>query len=280
MGAYFVRRRSRNALYRRVLARYVFMATAGGVTQAVYPEGGLSRDGRLGKPKMGLLDYMLRSFEPNGGRDLVFVPVGINYDRVIEDRTLLLDLLPERPKRSAWKTAGSTLAFAARNLLQMLFRRWYRFGYVCVNFGTPVSIRHFMAEHGQRFGALDSEQRFAAVQEVAGTLMGALARVIPVVPVPLVACVFLRNSDKAMSELEVKASAYQLAQELEELGAHVYIPRVDQEYAIVVGLRMLLLRRLVEERDGFFRIRPENESVLRYYANSIVHFWEEPSAYQ
>ncbi|MDP2739052.1 MAG: 1-acyl-sn-glycerol-3-phosphate acyltransferase [Pseudorhodobacter sp.] len=35
MGAYFIRRKSRNVLYRRVLARYVQMATAEGTTQAV-----------------------------------------------------------------------------------------------------------------------------------------------------------------------------------------------------------------------------------------------------
>ena len=45
LGAYFVRRRSGDPLYRRVLARYVQAATTGGVVQAVYPEGNLSRDG-------------------------------------------------------------------------------------------------------------------------------------------------------------------------------------------------------------------------------------------
>ena len=48
LGGYFIRRKSRNALYRRVLARYVQMSTAGGVTQAIFPEGGLSLDGRVG----------------------------------------------------------------------------------------------------------------------------------------------------------------------------------------------------------------------------------------
>ena len=45
LGAYFVRRGSGSRLYRQVLACYVQAATAGGVVQAVYPEGGLSRDG-------------------------------------------------------------------------------------------------------------------------------------------------------------------------------------------------------------------------------------------
>ena len=66
MGAYFVRRNSNSPIYRRVLERYVHMATEAGVAQAMYPEGGLSRDGRLREPKLGLYDYMLKSFDPAG----------------------------------------------------------------------------------------------------------------------------------------------------------------------------------------------------------------------
>ena len=64
MGGYFVRRDSSNPLYRKVLARYVHMATASGVAQAVFPEGGLTRDGRLRPPKLGLLSYMVSGFDP------------------------------------------------------------------------------------------------------------------------------------------------------------------------------------------------------------------------
>ena len=85
MGAYFVRRDSRDPLYRKVLARYVHMAVAGGLAQAVFPEGGLTRDGRLQPAKLGLIGYMVSGFDAKGPRDAVFVPVGINYDRVLED---------------------------------------------------------------------------------------------------------------------------------------------------------------------------------------------------
>ena len=88
MGAYFISRDSREALYRKVLARYVHMATPAGVTQAIFPEGGLSRDGKLRPPKFGLLSYMVAGFDPQGPRDVVFVPVAVNYDRVLEDRML------------------------------------------------------------------------------------------------------------------------------------------------------------------------------------------------
>ena len=95
MGAYFVRRDSRDPLYRKVLARYVHMAVAGGLAQAVFPEGGLTRDGKLQPPKLGLIGYMVAGFDAQGPRDAVFVPVGINYDRVLEDRLQLGTLRAE-----------------------------------------------------------------------------------------------------------------------------------------------------------------------------------------
>jgi glycerol-3-phosphate O-acyltransferase len=70
-----------------VLARYVQMATAEGTTQAIFPEGALSLSGGVGAAKLGLLGYMTAGYAPEG-RDVVFVPVGLAYDRVLEDRIL------------------------------------------------------------------------------------------------------------------------------------------------------------------------------------------------
>jgi glycerol-3-phosphate O-acyltransferase len=270
-GAYFVRRSSGDPLYRRVLERYIHMATAAGVPQAVYPEGGLSRDGNLRPPKLGVLDYMLRSFDPvHGERDLVFIPVGINYDRVLEDRTLLLDLAPGAAKPGALQAAATTLRFTRRNLYLMARSRWHRFGYACVNFGSPISMRRYLGEKGLDLRHLSREERSAHLERLGKELMSGIGEVIPVLPVPLVATVLLQAGGP-LSELELKARAWRLMTGLEAAGAHVYIPRKDQDYAIDAGLRMLTLRHLVEERDGLYAARPEETAVLRYYANSIAH---------
>lgn len=274
-GAYFVRRSSGDPLYRRVLERYIHMATASGVPQAVYPEGGLSRDGLLRRPKLGLLDYMLRGFDPQGERDLVFIPVGINYDRVLEDRTLLLDTRPEAARPGAAGAARTTVAFVLRNLWLMLRNEWHRFGYACVSYGTPVSMRRWMSERGLDFRRMGKETRAAHLEVLGAELMQAVGRVIPALPVPVVASVFAGHPDRALSELELKAEAHRRMEELEAAGALVYIPRRDRDYAIVAGLRMLTLRRLVTEADGLYRACPEEMHVLRYYANSIAHLPRE-----
>src|SRR3989442_10771185 len=128
MGAYFVRRDSKDELYRRVLERYIAMATEAGVPQAVFPEGGLTRDGLIRAPKLGVIDYMMRGFCIEGERDLVFVPLGINYDRVLEDRSLLRSIDPGAPRVGRSRALWNTLSFVARNLRLMLKSEWHRFG--------------------------------------------------------------------------------------------------------------------------------------------------------
>ena len=270
MGAYFIRRNSRDPLYRRVLERYVQMATESGVVQAVFPEGKLTRDGALHEPKLGLLDYMLRAFDPAGGRDLVFVPVGINYDRVLEDRALLANAFGE--------TTGGALAqgfvaarFALRNAGQWLLRRWHRFGYACVNFGSPISMRAWVAERGLDFRTLSREERGRQVEAVGRELMTAVGRVVPVLPVSLVAAALLEAQGAPITALELHLRTQALARRLQAAGAHVYVPREDEEYATAVGLRMLTLRHLVAERDGGYVPVERELPVLRYYANAVGH---------
>ena len=272
LGAYFVRRNSGDPLYRQVLASYVQAATAGGVVQAIYPEGNLSRDGRLRRPRLGLINYMMSAFEPDGERDLVFVPVGINYDRVLEDRLLVHELDPESDPYSRTHVIVTLCKFVVHQASLMLTRRWYRFGYACVNFGSPISMRAYTHRHGVDFRAMDSAARFDAVERLGGELLDAVASAIPVVPVPLVATVFARRPDLAMSELEIKAQVHSLIEELQLRGAYVHIPRGDRDYEVAVGLRMLTLRHFVEESGGIYRASENARDMLRYYANSIEHF--------
>jgi glycerol-3-phosphate O-acyltransferase len=111
--------------------------------------------------------------------------------------------------------------------------------------------------------------------QLGAELMAAVGRVVPVVPVALVATVFLRQEGAALSELEVKAEVGRVLQRLEAAKAHVYVPRRDLDYALSVGLRMLRLRRLLQEREGLLSARPEELPLLRYYANSIAHLLDE-----
>jgi glycerol-3-phosphate O-acyltransferase len=277
MGAYFVRRDSREPLYRKVLARYVHLAVAGGLTQAMFPEGGLTRDGKLRPPKLGLLSYMVSSFDPKGPRDAVFVPVGINYDRVIEDRVQVAALTtPEGEKPRFQFSPKVLIGYLAHNIALRLRGKLYRYGYACVSFGRPVSLRRYVTERGIDFRMLDESRRFAEIEVLGALLMRKVGEVVPALPVSLVATVVL-DAGKPLSALDLKAQVADLMRRLVANGAHIHIPRADQDYAVEVGLRMLLLRHLVAEENGLFRANPREEMLLRYYANSIAHLLPPPA---
>ena len=278
MGAYFVRRNSRDELYRRVLERYIVMATEAGVPQALFPEGGLTRDGRMREPRLGVIDYMMRGFRLDGEHDLVFVPLGINYDRVLEDRSLLRALDPEARRVPRVVAVWKTLAFAARNLRQMWRSEWHRFGYACVNFGSPVSMRAYCKARGVDFHRLSGEERKRETTALGEHLMRTVGRIVPVVPVPLMATVFVREPSRVFAAIELKTEVARIVERLERSAARVYVPRRDLDYALDAGLRMLLVRRLVDEKDGDYAARESELPLLRYYANSIAHLVEEGSA--
>jgi glycerol-3-phosphate O-acyltransferase len=272
MGAYFIRRNSNDPLYRRVLGRYVAMATRQGVTQAVFPEGGLSRDGRLGQPKLGILSYIVTEFDASADRDIVFIPVGINYDRVLEDRVLTAKAEREITGRDFRTSLGSIAGFMGNMAKLRLTGRMYRFGYACVSFGKPVSLREWQKARNVDLRTMPPEERFEAVSRLGADLIKAVGAIVPALPVALAARVFLESPDRKFSEFEVKSGIADLIEKLAARGVHVHIPRSDQDYAAGTGLRMLTLRRLVEmDAEELYRANPQESVLLRYYANSIAH---------
>jgi glycerol-3-phosphate O-acyltransferase len=273
MGAFFVRRRSGNPLYRKVLERYIHMATREGVCQAVFPEGGLSKDGRLQKPKLGLVDYMLRDFNWEKDRDIVFIPVGINYDRTLEDRSLLRVLDREADRRSWWFVFWTTTRFIGHSLVLMVLSRWRRYGYACVNFGTPLSMKAYCRETRLDFNRLERSRRFAEIETLSNRMMAGIAAVVPVLPVPLVAAVFLESASDAMDIMDIETRSNRMIDRLKAAGAPVFeVPRSTRARTIADAVEFLRLRRLIAAHGREFKTVPEEITTLEYYANSIGHW--------
>jgi glycerol-3-phosphate O-acyltransferase len=247
MGAYFIRRGSRNALYRKVLARYVQMATEEGTTQAIFPEGGLSLDGRVGPARMGLLSYIVEGFDP-AGRDVIFVPVGLAYDRVLEDRVLVEAAKSETRRfrnRPLW-VAGHALRF----LWARALGRTQGFGTAAAGFGAPVSLRGHLAAGG-------------TVEGLGARLMAAIAAVVPVLPVPLVARAL---GEGVASRAELAARVEALIGQLQAAGAVLKLPPQGLEAVLDEGLTPLQRRGLV---NAALQPVAEERALLAFYAASV-----------
>jgi len=250
MGAYFIRRKSRGQLYRRVLARYVQMATEGGVTQAIFPEGGLSVNGQLMPFKMGLLSYVVDGFDPKQ-RDLVFVPVAINYDRVLEDRVLIA------ANRRGDRRFGARITVVMGAIVRLVWRwatgRYRKFGMASVAFGDPVS----MAGLGPNL----------SLGDLAETLRGRIADVMPVLFVPLVSRA-LMDADAPLSDEALNA---QIQKNL--MLARGSVPDMspdDFTAQVVRACHNMAERGMIAQSDAGWSIVENERPLLQFYANSIA----------
>jgi glycerol-3-phosphate O-acyltransferase len=271
-GAYFVRRRFREPLYHTVLERYVQLITKNGVTQGVFPEGGLTRDGRLRPPKLGLLDYICRTaLDPTFDRDIWFVPVALNYDRVLEDRSLIreLDGTGRRPGRL--RQLGTVVNYLGRNALRLVTGRLKRYGRAAVNFGTPLSLRDWLSTAPDGVLTWPSERRLPALQGLAQEMVTRIGAIIPVTPVPLAAAALLSFERTVISKSDLLERMDQLRDRLLDVNGKVV--RGGARIADVWdrAWRMLRMRRLVVDEGTSLVVLPRGRPLLQYYANSIAH---------
>ncbi len=255
MGAYFIRRKSRGLLYRKVLARYVYMATEGGVTQAIFPEGGLSLDGALAPPKLGLLSYVIEAGR-SAEAPVYFVPVAINYDRVLEDR--VLTAAGERGDRRFNAKISVMAGFVVHNLVRRIRGRFNKFGQAAVVFGVPKALSDY--SHDLELEAIGQD------------LMDRISVDMPVLPVARMAHVLL-EARSALPDDEFR-KAFDRTR-----AAHAPLePDMESGAAFDHALQHLVQRHLVTQTDNGWQVADGEQALLSYYARSIAKSAEDCSA--
>ncbi|WP_347311148.1 1-acyl-sn-glycerol-3-phosphate acyltransferase [Defluviimonas sp. SAOS-178_SWC] len=261
-GAYFIRRRSNSTLYRRVLSRYVQMAIEEGVTQAIFPEGGLSLDGRVGAPKLGILGYIVAGYRP-GGNDVVFVPVSLAYDRIIEDR--VLTAAHAKGERRFRASIGSILLFVGRQLRRVLTGRFEKFGTASVSFGTPLSLSGFLTEPHEDVTA-----------DLAAEMMRRIARNVSVLPVPLFCAALGEDTDIPLAELTARAEA--LAERLRANDVLLDLSEGSVSKAMAHALGILGLRKIVRRERDRIVVPPKDRALIGFYAASVAQHFSAAAA--
>ena len=272
-GSYFIRRRYREPLYHAVLERYVQLITREGVTQGIFVEGGLTRDGKLRPPKIGLLDYVLGI-----GRDPVYaarlhvVPVAVNYDRVLEDRSLLRELETKeggrRPSRlvQAWEVAH----YVGWNVARLITRQWKRYGRAAVVVGAPIPLGPWYASQPDLF-TLERPDRLARVQSLCDELLQRVGALIPVTSVPLVCAAIQSFDGEFIARDALLERIDEMRRVLLELNAGVLRQDRSAEELFDRAYRMLRMRRVISRTGSGYLVLPRGRPLLSYYANSVGH---------
>ena len=283
-GGYFVRRRYREPLYHAVLSMFVQTITRHGVTQGVFIEGGLTRDGAFLKPKLGMLDYLVTAKrDPAFTQPLYIMPTAVNFDRVLEDRNLTEELLGREERSTKAEKLKTTFGYLFKNFFRGLFRRFKRYGYAVVSFGNPISVDQFIREHPNVLAATYDERK-ADLQKLAELVMTEISNALPPTPVTLVASVFARRAIVTEEQMLQEIEALR-----EEYRDRPWPLREKTPAEVWKAARQVLeLRRLIvpyeQWRDDLFdrggvpsiedawQWNPDELLLRDYYANALLPF--------
>ncbi|UVE16706.1 glycerol-3-phosphate 1-O-acyltransferase PlsB [Pseudomonas sp. LS44] len=274
-GAFFMRRTFKgNPLYTAVFNEYLHTLFSKGFPVEYFVEGGRSRTGRMLQPKTGMLAITLRSFLRSNRLPIVFVPVYIGYERVLEGRTYLGEL------RGAAKKKESIF-----DLFKVIGALKQRFGAVAVNFGEPIRLAEFLDQQqpGWREQELGPQYRPEWLNETTSRLAECVAQHLneaaAVNPVNLVALALLSTAKLALDEraLVRVLDLYQSLLRQVPYSPHTTLPEGDGKALIEYVKGMQLVSEQKDALGKILYLDEQNAVLMTYYRNNVLHIFALPA---
>ena len=265
-GVFFIRRQFKdNEPYKFVLRQYVDYLLEKRFPLEWYIEGGRSRSGKLRAPRLGMLAYVVDSYERGSSDDVILIPVSIAYDQIS-------DVGSYAAEQSGGAKEREGFGWFLRSIRSLRLR----YGSAHLRFGAPLSLKTFFAEHPVL--DRDDDQRNPQVPKLAFEVSSRLNEVTPITPISLVTLALLNAGDRALTLDEV-------AEQLAPFIDFVTDRDLPVTEALTAGNRDRLRRALddlsvhgvVSTFDGatdrVYRVGPEQHLAAAYYRNTIIHFF-------
>uniref|UniRef100_A0A8C2GP04 Glycerol-3-phosphate acyltransferase 1, mitochondrial n=1 Tax=Cyprinus carpio TaxID=7962 RepID=A0A8C2GP04_CYPCA len=140
LGGFFIRRKldetsdgKKDLLYRSLLHAYTEELLRQQQFMEVYLEGTRSRSGKPSPARAGMLSIVVDALCANSIPDVLIVPVGISYDRIIEGNYNSEQLGKPKKNESLWGIACGVFRMLRKN-----------YGCVRVDFTQPFSLKEYL----------------------------------------------------------------------------------------------------------------------------------------
>ncbi|HEY2623250.1 MAG TPA: glycerol-3-phosphate 1-O-acyltransferase PlsB [Dyella sp.] len=268
-GAFFLRRSFKgNALYPVVFNEYVAQLIDRGVPMEYFIEGGRSRTGRLLAPRAGMLAMTVRAFLRAPRRPVLFQPVYIGYEKLMEGKSYAGEL-SGKPKEKE----------SLLGLLRGLKVLRQRYGHVALNFGEPIELNPLLdaASANWRVATANPDAKpewlGRVVDDLADRIQININRAADVNPINLLALAILATPKHAMAENDLLAQLELMKSLLEELpySDRVTLTSMDPPGIIAYGEQMGWIRRVRHPLGDVLMTEGEQAVLLSYFRNNVLH---------
>ncbi len=272
-GAFFIRRTFRGAvLYSKIFAEYVYKMLEEGFCIEFFIEGTRSRTGKLITPKLGFLSILLNAYKDGACDDLIFVPVYVGYDRVLEESAYLNEL-----EGGQKKSEDLSQLIKARKFLKK------RYGKIYVRFNEPISLNALLTEEHFRFNGMTQKDQNAFCRHLSHRIVNAIDQNTVVTPHALVASAILNLTSSRFSfeslMNQVKMYLNYLGYQNATLSDTLLL---DYRHAVESALEDYEQRKVIEKiptekntlpDETQYLINENKRPGLEYYKNSCIIYF-------
>ncbi|RJQ81733.1 MAG: glycerol-3-phosphate acyltransferase [Desulfobacteraceae bacterium] len=273
VGAFFIRRSFSGAVvYSKVFAEYIFKLLEEGFNIELFIEGGRSRSGKLLMPKLGLITMLLNAYKEGACEDMIFAPVFIGYDQVLEETAYLQEVIGGQKE--------------PENISQVIRARRYlkrRHGKIYINFHTPISLTELLQENKSSLEPMSAKEQNALCRNLGWRVINAIDQVSVITPHALVASAALNCSSLRFTSQELMQIVQNYLAFLNSQHARLTDTlMVDPLRACEQALENYVQRKMIELPAGErhlpadmaqYLLPPGQRLKLEYYKNNCVaHF--------
>ena len=210
-GAFFLRRSFKgDRIYAAAFRAYVKRLVHEGVHQEFFPEGGRSRTGKLLTPKLGMLTWEVDAVLEGASNDLHFVPVSIDYEKVVESGSYSVELAGGEKKPENLKALLSTPKVLRTN-----------YGRIHLRFDEPIPLMEFIQSRGLSPETIDEDQKKALVRALGNRIIYGISRTSTVTPYALVSAALLAHRGRGVPASELAKRILLLRRIAEEEGSPI-----------------------------------------------------------
>lgn len=278
VGAFFIRRSFAGAVvYAKVFGEYVHRLLEEGFNIEIFIEGGRSRTGKLLMPKLGLITLLLNSYKEGACEDMIFAPVFIGYDQVLEETAYLQEV------------AGGEKE--PENISQVIRARRFlkrRYGKIYINFSQTISLKEMLAENDLQLAQMTTKDHNALCRYLGWRIIRAIDQNSVVSPHALVASAALNCSAVRFTTAELMQIVDTYMVFLLSQGARLADTLItDPAHACDQAMENYLQRKFIELPSGEKNmpadmaqyILPSGKRLqLEYYKNNCISYFT-PAAF-
>ena len=274
-GGFYIRRSFRTQkLYSAVFNEYLSTIQAQGTSIEYFIEGTRSRTGRLLKPMSGMVSMTVRSFLRTRTRPVMFQPIYIGYERLVEGNSYIAELSGEKKKS---ESLGDLL-----NIFKIMRQQY---GKVHVSFAEPIFLNDLLDKHEPQWRDSDPLRErkppwlSPMIDQLANGIITGINETAHVNPVNLLAAILLATPKHAIDRGDLVDS---ISLYLDLLQHCAYSDRItftarSPEEIIDYGIEVEVLKTTTHPLGEIIEINPDQAVRLTYFRNNVAHLLALPS---